>query len=84
MITRVSDHDRLREFVATNYYVPDKTKLDDSVSFLTTGILDSTGVLELVEFVEEAFGISVTDEDLVPDNFDSIGKVVAFIARKRQ
>jgi acyl carrier protein len=78
-----SDQDRLRDFVATNYYVPEKTKLDDLTSFLTTGILDSTGVLELVAFVEKEFGVPITDEDLVPANFDSIANVVAFIARKR-
>jgi acyl carrier protein len=83
MNVRSSDRERLREFVATNYYVPDATKLDDAASFLATGLLDSTGVLELVTFVEQEFAISVADDDLVPANFDSIAKVAAFIARKR-
>lgn len=51
-------------------------------SFLENGILDSTGVLELVHFLEERFGIRVADEELVPDNLDSIDRVVAYLRRK--
>jgi len=72
---------RLRQFVASNFYVPGT--LDDSMSFLQHGILDSTGVLELVTFVEDEFGIAVADDELVPANFDSIAALSAFITRKR-
>lgn len=74
---------RLREFVTTNFYIPSHVKLDDKTSFLAGGILDSTGVLELVAFVEQQFGIKVSDDELVPANFDSLAALAAFIERKR-
>ncbi len=75
--------DRLRQFVTTNFYVPDAQRFDDVTSFLQQGILDSTGVLELVTFVEREFGIAVDDDELVPSNFDSIAALSQFIERKR-
>lgn len=55
----------------------------DEDSLLDKGIIDSTGVLELVAFLDENFGISVADQELVADNFDSIKKLVEFVQRKR-
>ncbi len=63
-------------FSKDGYPYPDET------SFLEGGIVDSTNVLELVTFVEERFGISVEDEDILPDNFDSVAKLAAFVRRK--
>lgn len=74
---------QLRAFVVANFYVPSGTPLDDTTSFLEQGILDSTGVLELVTFVEGRFGIAVSDEELVPQNFDSLAALAAFVERKR-
>jgi acyl carrier protein len=74
---------QLREFVMTNFYIPAGTPLDDTTSFLDQGILDSTGVLELVTFIEGRFGIAVRDEELVPSNFDSLAALAAFVERKR-
>jgi acyl carrier protein len=74
--------DALREFITTNYYVPPDTRLEEVDSFLGRGILDSTGVLELVTFVEQSFGVSVSDEELVPANFDSLDALEAFVQRK--
>ena len=73
---------RLREFVTTNFYIPADVKLDETTSFLERGIIDSTGVLELVSFVESSFGISVDDTELVPENFDSLAALSTFIGRK--
>jgi acyl carrier protein len=56
--------------------------LSNDASFLETGIVDSTGVLEIVMFIEQRFGIKVNDDELVPDNLDSIEKVGAFVRRK--
>ena len=56
--------------------------LDDSTSFLDTGIIDSTGVLELVDFLEEQFGITVEDSELVPENLDSINNLSKYLASK--
>lgn len=79
---QITNH--LREFITTNYYIPSDTKIDEVDSFLGRGILDSTGVLELVTFVENRFGISVADEELVPANFDSLEALAAFVERKVQ
>lgn len=54
----------------------------DETSFLEDGIVDSTNVLELVMFVEETFNIKVDDQDIVPDNFDSVAKLAAYVRRK--
>jgi acyl carrier protein len=60
----------------------DATRGDDD-SFLESGIIDSTGVLEVVGFIEDEFDIEVLDEELVPDNFDSLNKLVAYITKKQ-
>lgn len=56
--------------------------LSDSDSMLEKGIIDSTGVLELVGFLEETFGLKVDDEELVPENLETVSNVVSFVARK--
>lgn len=74
---------RLRAFVTKNFYMADPEAFTDTTSFLDQGIIDSTGVLELVAFVENEYGISVADDDMVPANFDSIAALVAFVTRKK-
>jgi acyl carrier protein len=63
-------------FSKNGYPYPDET------SFLEEGIVDSTSVLELVMFVEQTFGISVADEEIIPDNFDSVSNLANFVRRK--
>lgn len=58
-------------------------KLGSEDSFLEKGLIDSTGVLEVVMFLEERFGIKVQDEELVPENLDSVGRIARFVERKR-
>ena len=72
---------RLRTFVAKNFYLADPQSFDDRTSFLDRGIIDSTGVLELVTFVETEYKITVADDDMIPSNFDSIDALTAFIGR---
>ena len=75
--------DTLREFILENFLVGlQKNELDDADSFLEKGIIDSTGVLELVAFVEQTFGFEVEDEELVPENFDSVSKLERYIRQK--
>ena len=74
---------RLREFVSKNFYLADPGSFDDASSFLDRGVIDSTGVLELVSFVEGEYAITVTDDEIVPANFDTINALAGFIARKR-
>jgi acyl carrier protein len=73
---------KIRAFVIENYLFGEEGKLENDDSFLETGIIDSTGVLELVRFLEATFGIKVADEELIPDNLDSINKIVAFLQAK--
>ncbi|MEW6110135.1 MAG: acyl carrier protein [Nitrospirota bacterium] len=73
----------IRNFIVENFlYGQDDDTLSDEVSFLEKGIIDSTGVLELVSFIEENYGISVEDVELIPDNFDSLNKLSHFVSRK--
>jgi len=72
----------IRAFVVDNFLYGDDENLDDNSSFLEEGIIDSTGILELVTYLEETFKIFVEDEELVPENLDSIAKVVRYILKK--
>jgi len=58
--------------------------LGDDSSFLESGVIDSTGVLELVTYLENKFGFKIADEELVPENLDSINNVLRFVERKRK
>jgi acyl carrier protein len=74
----------LRAFVVENFLYGKNEGLDDDTSFLDSGIIDSTGILELVSFLEEKFTLRVEDEELVPENLDSINKVLQFLRRKQE
>lgn len=74
---------QIREFVTTNFYVSDPASLEDGTSLLERGIIDSTGVLEVISYLEETFGITVEDKEILPDNLDSIERISAFVGRKR-
>jgi acyl carrier protein len=77
--------DRIRDYIAENLLFSDAGyTYDDSASFLEEHIIDSLGILELVYFVEENFGVSILDQELIPDNFDSVDKLAAYIARKQK
>ncbi|MGQ9626012.1 MAG: acyl carrier protein [Anaerolineae bacterium] len=78
----MSTEERIKDFLAEEFMVESKNLHPDD-SFLELGLIDSTGVLELVAFVEENFGIAVKDHEIVPDNFDSINKLAGFIRKKR-
>jgi len=73
---------KVREFVVENFLFGDGKVLKDDTSFMEKGIIDSTGILELVFFLEETFGLSVEDDELVPDNMDSLQNIARFIDRK--
>ena len=70
----------IRNYILENFlFTADNGQLQDGTSFLEEGIVDSTGVLELVMFVEETFGITVKDEEIVPENFDSIERLAGYV-----
>lgn len=74
----------LRRYVLENHlFTDDESRLKDADSFLETGILDSTGIMELILFVEESQNLKVTDDEMVPENLDSIDNLVAYIERKQ-
>ena len=74
---------KVREFILENFmYGASSTELNDNASLLDTGVMDSTGVMELVSFLEQEFGVTVEDEELIPDNLDSVTKLVRFLERK--
>jgi len=76
--------DEVREFIFKNFLFDDTgSALDDNDSFLEKGIIDSTGMLELVAFLEEKYGIRIEDDELVPENLDSVERLVQFISRKK-
>jgi acyl carrier protein len=74
-------HGTIRRFISEVFFVDN---FDDDSSFLEQGIIDSTGMVELVMFVENTFDIKIADDELVPENLDSLIKVSDFIARKNR
>jgi acyl carrier protein len=73
---------KVREFVVENFLFGDGEALKDDTSFMEEGVIDSTGILELVFFLEETFGFSVEDDELVPDNMDCLQNIARYIDRK--
>ncbi|MGD2165533.1 MAG: acyl carrier protein [Anaerolineae bacterium] len=75
--------EQIKRWIADNFlFTDDGFALPDDASLLEEGIVDSTGVLELVMFVEETFDITVEDDEILPDNFDSVTKLAAYVRRK--
>lgn len=80
----MSVREELRKLILENYLFSDNPNdLKDDVSFMDLGVIDSTGIMEVVIFMEENFGIKVLDTDLLPENLDSINALVAFVDRKK-
>lgn len=74
---------KLRDFVLSAYLFGDESRMPaDEDSLLESGVLDSTGVLELIEFLEEDFGIQVSDSETVPENLGSISSLTRYITKK--
>jgi len=75
--------DKLRAYVIENYLFGQDGNLSDADSFLELGIIDSTGVLELVSHLEEEYGIAIESEEIAPENLDSIERLTRFVMRKQ-
>ncbi|OPY80551.1 MAG: acyl carrier protein [Syntrophorhabdus sp. PtaU1.Bin153] len=73
---------QITEFIATNFLFDESITLSVEDSLLETGVIDSTGVLELVAFIEETYGIKIEDEEIVPENLDSINNIALYISQK--
>ncbi len=74
--------ERVGQFVVERFYVSDPSELRDDTLLVTTGIVDSTGMLEIIAFLEEEFGIRIRDDETVPENLESIRRIAAFVDRK--
>lgn len=72
----------LKVFIVENFLFGEDDDLNDDTSFLDDGIIDSTGVLELVEFIEEQFNFKIDDEDMVPENLDSLNNLEQYISKQ--
>jgi len=75
--------DVVRHFVVETFLFGEDEKLKEDTSFLESGMIDSTGILELIAFLEETFGLRFEDDELIPENLDSISNVSDFIRRKQ-
>lgn len=72
----------IRKFIVDNFLFGQAGNLTDAASLLDQGIIDSTGVLELATHLESSYGFKVKDEELVPENLDSIDSINAYVGRK--
>jgi acyl carrier protein len=73
----------VRQFVIENFYVPEPSDLGDGTSLIETGFVDSTGMLEIIAFLEEQYRIAIEDTETTPENLETIGRIADFIARKQ-
>jgi len=74
--------EKMRAFIIDNFLFGDGDGLENESSFLDEGIIDSTGILELVAYLEDNFNIKVEDEELIPEHLDSIDNISAFLEKK--
>jgi acyl carrier protein len=75
---------KVRDYIVENFLFGDGDGLKEDTSFLAESIIDSTGILELVAFIEEQFEIKVADDELVPKNLDSLDNIAVYVQGKRQ
>ena len=78
----MSYQESVREFIVENFLFGDEEGFENEASFFDSGIVDSTGILEIVSFIEEEYEIKVEDEELIPENFSSIVTIDQYLKRK--
>lgn len=75
---------QVRTFILENYlFTDDESALGPDESLLDRGIVDSTGMLEIIMFIEDELGVQVADDEMIPENLDSVNRIAAFVARKK-
>lgn len=75
---------KIKGYILENYlFTDDESQLASEDSLLERGIIDSTGILEVIMFLEDEFGVKVDDDEMVPENLDSVANLVAFVQRKK-
>ena len=73
----------IRSFIVESFLLGHDSGFDNSESLLESGIIDSTGIMHVVAFLEETFGVVIDDDDLVADNLDSVERIAGFVGRKQ-
>jgi len=74
---------RVRQFISENFYVSDAATLAGDASLITAGVIDSTGMLEVITFLESEYGISIDDAEMTPDNLETIDRIANFVSKKQ-
>ena len=74
--------EKIRAFVVDNFLFGDGSRLTYDTSFLEERIVDSTGILQIISFLEEEFAITINDDEILPENLDSLNNINAFLNRK--
>ncbi len=74
---------RVRQFIVENFYLSDPASIDDDTLLVTNGIVDSTGMLEVIAFLEDQFAIRISDQEMTPENLESVSRIARFVSRKR-
>jgi len=74
---------RVKQFIVDNFFVSDPDSIAEGTSLIADGIVDSTGMLEVITFLESEFGITVADAETTPDNLETVGRIAAFVGRKQ-
>jgi acyl carrier protein len=74
---------RVKQFIVENFYVSNPSELTDGASLIQGGWIDSTGMLEMITFIEQEYGVRIVDTEITPENFDSIERIAAFVAARR-
>ena len=73
----------VRAYLRENFMLDPATPIEPATSFIENHVLDSTGFIELIGFIEERYGVQVRDEEMVPENFDSLAGIEGYVTRKR-
>lgn len=74
---------RVKQFIVENFYVSDPAELAPDTSLIAGGYVDSTGMLELIAFIESEFGVRIEDQEMIPENLETISRIAAFVGRKK-
>ncbi len=82
-MTELHIREKVRAFIVTNFFLDlSEIELEDGTSFLETGIIDSTGIMEVVTYIQEEFGIEIEDREILPENLDSLRLIGRFVSGK--
>ncbi len=84
-VTEADVRQKVRNFIVTNFFLDvSEIGLEDTTSFLETGIIDSTGIMEVVTYIQDEFGIEIEDREILPENLDTLQYIGRFVSGKLQ